>query len=89
MDRSDLGLGACTTVDRFFSLWNHTADFGWQGWDRLLILLLLVDVPPSFPHSGVVQVKALACELPHRLQLPLSRFSLSEIRREVTPSQCA
>jgi hypothetical protein len=34
--------------------------------------------------SIVVQVKALACELPHRLQLPLSRLFLSEIRREVT-----
>ena len=31
----------------------------------------------------MVQVKALACELPHRLGLPLSRFSISEIRREV------
>jgi DDE superfamily endonuclease len=40
-------------------------------------------VPPSFPPGVVVQVKALACELPHRLQLPLSRLSLSEIRREV------
>ena len=28
-------------------------------------------------------VKALAYELPHRLQLPLSRLSLSDIRREV------
>jgi hypothetical protein len=40
-------------------------------------------VPPSFPPSVVVQVKALACELPYRSQLPLSRLSLSEIRREV------
>jgi len=32
----------------------------------------------------VVQVKALACELPHRLGLPLSRMSLADIRREVT-----
>ena len=40
-------------------------------------------VPPSFPPGVVVQIKALACELPHRLQLPLSRLSLSEIRREV------
>jgi len=31
----------------------------------------------------VVQVKALACELPHRLSLPLARFSISELRREV------
>jgi len=31
----------------------------------------------------VVQVKALACELPHRRGLPLSRFSIADIRREV------
>jgi hypothetical protein len=30
-----------------------------------------------------VQVKALACELPHRMGLPLSRFSIAGIRREV------
>ena len=40
-------------------------------------------VPPSFPPSVVVPVKALACELPHRLGLPLSRLSLADIRREV------
>jgi hypothetical protein len=38
---------------------------------------------PAFPPSVVVEVKALACELPSRLGLPLSRFSLSDIRREV------
>jgi hypothetical protein len=38
---------------------------------------------PAFPPSVVVQVKALACELPSRFGLPLSRFSLSEIRNEV------
>ncbi len=37
----------------------------------------------AFPPSVVVEVKALACELPSRLGLPLSRFSLSDIRREV------
>jgi transposase len=31
-----------------------------------------------------VQIKALACELPHRLGLPLSRLSLADIQREVT-----
>jgi DDE superfamily endonuclease len=31
----------------------------------------------------VVQVKALACELPHRLGLPLSRLSIADIRQEV------
>ena len=39
--------------------------------------------PPAFPPSVVIQVKALACELPYRLGLPLSRFSISEIQREV------
>ena len=38
---------------------------------------------PAFPPSIVVQVKALACELPYRLGLPLSRFSVADIRREV------
>jgi len=40
-------------------------------------------VLPSFSPSVVVQVKALACELPHRLGLPLSRLSLADIRQEV------
>lgn len=30
-----------------------------------------------------MQVKALACELPHRKGLPLSRFSIADIRQEV------
>ena len=38
---------------------------------------------PAFPPSLVVQVKALACELPHRLGLPLSRLSIAEIRQHV------
>lgn len=38
---------------------------------------------PAFSPMVVVQVKALACEMPSRLGLPFSRFSLSEIRREV------
>jgi transposase len=39
--------------------------------------------PARFSPSVVVQVKALACELPARRGLPLSRFSRAEIRREV------
>jgi hypothetical protein len=46
---------------------------GFLAWSRNLGAGVL----PSFPPSVVVQVKALACELPHRLQLPLSRLSLS------------
>ena len=37
----------------------------------------------SFPPGIVVAVKALACELPSQLGLPLSRFSMSEIKQEV------
>ena len=44
---------------------------------------LEVGVKPAFPPSLVVQVKALACELPHTLGLPLSRLSVEEIRRHV------
>ncbi len=40
-------------------------------------------VKPAFPPSVIIQVKALACELPHRFGLPLSRFSVAEIRQEV------
>ena len=37
---------------------------------------------PAFPPSVVVAIKALACELPHEHDLPLSRLSLAEIRHE-------
>jgi hypothetical protein len=40
-------------------------------------------VKPAFPPSLVVQVKALACELPVKLGLQLSRLSIEEIRRHV------
>src|SRR6202023_3618172 len=46
-------------------------------------LSLGAGVKPAFPPSLVVQVKALACELPHRLGLPLSRLSIAEIRQHV------
>ena len=38
---------------------------------------------PAFPPRIVIAVKALACQLPRALGLPLSRFSISEIRRQV------
>jgi hypothetical protein len=37
--------------------------------------------PGLFPPELVVQVKALACELPSQFGLPLSRWSLSELKR--------
>jgi hypothetical protein len=40
-------------------------------------------VRPAFPPSLVVQVKALACELPHRTGLPLSRFSIADLRQQI------
>ncbi len=36
-----------------------------------------------FPPQVVVEVKALACELPYKHGLPLSRFSIDELRQEV------
>jgi len=40
-------------------------------------------VKPAFPPSLVIQVKALACELPGTLGLPLSRLSIEELRQHV------
>ena len=39
--------------------------------------------PPLFPPQLIAEVKAIACELPARLGLPLSRFSREELRRHV------
>lgn len=44
---------------------------------------LAVGGRPAFPPSVVVAVKALACELPQRQGLPLSRHSVPELRREI------
>jgi hypothetical protein len=38
--------------------------------------------PLAFPPNVMVEIKALACELPSRRGLPLARWSLSELRRE-------
>jgi len=38
---------------------------------------------PAFPPRIVIAVKTLACELPYHVGLPLSRFSIPEIRREI------
>jgi transposase len=37
--------------------------------------------PPVFPPEVIVQVKALACELPAETGLPLSRFSRQDLVR--------
>ena len=42
-----------------------------------------MDDPPAFPPRVVIAVKGLACELPCDSGLPLSRYSIPEIKREV------
>ena len=51
----------------------------WQGWKSDPA----AGARRSFPPSLVVAVKALACELPYESEVPLSRWSVPEIRREV------
>ena len=41
------------------------------------------DVLGIFPPAVVIEVKALACEIPHKIGIPLSRLSISELKREV------
>src|ERR1019366_1149683 len=41
-------------------------------------------VRPFFPPELVMQVKAMACELPHQRGLPLSRYSGRDLVREVS-----
>jgi hypothetical protein len=41
------------------------------------------DDPPCFPPEVAIEVKAIACELPSRLGLPLSRLFVPDIRAEV------
>src|ERR1035438_7772656 len=42
--------------------------------------------PGLFPPEVVVQVKALACELPSQHQVPLARWSVPEIARHAVAS---
>jgi len=44
---------------------------------------LAQDAPGLFPPALTVEVKALACELPSTLGVPLSRLSIADVRREV------
>jgi len=37
---------------------------------------------PAFPPDVRINIKALACELPHEAGVPLSRFSVSDLKRE-------
>jgi hypothetical protein len=51
----------------------------WKGWT----IVLGPDDRPVFPPNVVMEVKALACELPFDRGIPLSRFSTAEIAAEV------
>lgn len=42
-----------------------------------------VDVLDLFFPAVIIEVKALACELPKKMGIPLSRLSISELHREV------
>jgi len=53
-----------------------------QGWKSTLGRV----APGLFPPDLVVQVKALACELPAKYGLPLSRWSTSDLVQQVQQS---
>jgi len=56
-----------------------------RGLEALKIVFARV-APRFFPPEVVVEVKALACELPAKYLLPLSRWSVSEVAREACRS---
>src|SRR5208283_4848087 len=53
-----------------------------QGWKNMLVRV----APGLFPPDLVVQVKALACELPAQHGLPLSRWSTRDLVQQVQQS---
>jgi hypothetical protein len=53
-----------------------------QGWKNMLARV----VPGLFPPELVVQIKALACELPAKHGLPLSRWSIGDLVQQVQQS---
>ena len=58
---------------------NVSSSNGWRGWR----ITADPDDPGLFPPHVIVQVKALACELPASRGLPLSRMSVADVAREV------
>src|SRR6267378_1179276 len=75
--------GAWMPVEKSFAYGaNDSLRNAWLVWrnapDRV--------APGLFPPELVVQVKALACELPARHDQPLSRWSLDELTRHVCDS---
>ena len=60
--------GASASSENVYRVWRKAPALGAQR---------------SFPPSVVVAIKALACQLPYESEVPLSRWSVPEIRREV------
>jgi len=54
----------------------------WQAWKSMLVRV----APGLFPPDLVVQIKALACELPAKHGLPLSRWSTADLVRQICQS---
>src|ERR1019366_8400974 len=53
-----------------------------RGWKNMLVRV----APGLFPPDLVVQIKALACELPAKHGLPLSRWSTDDLVRQIRQS---
>ncbi len=58
---------------------NASSTIGYRGWTNIRARV----APGLFPPEVVIQVKAIACELPATLGVPLSRLSSADIAREV------
>jgi len=54
----------------------------WQAWKSMLVRVATGLFPPDL----VVQIKALACELPAKHGLPLSRWSTADLVRQICQS---
>ena len=61
---------------------NASSNSAWPAWRNARGRA----APGVFPPELIVQVKALACELPARHQVPLSRWSVAELTRHVGQS---
>src|ERR1039457_201251 len=61
---------------------NASLPIVWQVWKSMLVRV----APGLFPPDLVVQIKALACELPARHGLPLLRWSTDDLVRQICQS---
>ncbi len=61
---------------------NASLPIVWQVWKSMLVRV----APGLFPPDLVVQIKALACELPAKHGLPLSRWSTDDLVRQICQS---